>query len=87
MYIEDAICFDQVEKPEDFYESAVAFGHFQRMLADYPAETLHETIKGFHDTKARFAVFKQAVADDVCGRAASVKDEIDFVLEREDVAN
>ena len=87
IYIEDTTCFDQVERPEDFYESAVAFGNFQRMLADYPAETLHETIKGFHDTKARFAVFKKAVEADVCGRAVSVKDEIDFVLEREDVAD
>lgn len=86
-YIENTTCFEQVEKPEDFYESAVAFGNFQRLLADYPAETLHETIKGFHDTKARFAVFKQAVVDDVCGRAASVRDEIDFVLAREDVAD
>ena len=42
------------KKPEDFYESAVAFGKFQEMLADYPAETLHETIKDFHDTKKRF---------------------------------
>ena len=87
LYIEDATCFEQVERPEDFYESAVAFGNFQRLLADYPAETLHETIKGFHDTKARFAAFKKAVEEDVCGRAASVKEEIDFVLAREDVAN
>jgi len=87
VYIEDTTCFEQVERPEDFYESAVAFGNFQRLLADYPAETLHETIKGFHDTKARFAVFKQAVADDICGRAASVQKEIEFVLAREDVAN
>ena len=61
-FITDATSYDQVEKPEDFYESAVAFGHFQRLLADYPAETLHETIEGFHDTKARFQVFKEAVA-------------------------
>ena len=53
VYITDASSYDQVEKPEDFYESAVAFGHFQRMLADYPAETLNETIKGYHDTRAR----------------------------------
>ena len=86
-FIEDATSYDQVECPEDFYESAVAFGNFQRLLADYPAETLHETIVGFHDTKARFEVFKKAVADDVCGRAASVQDEINFVLAREDVAN
>ena len=87
IFIEDARTYDLVESPEDFYQSAVAFGNFQRMLADYPAETLHETIKGFHDTTARFAVFKKAIEEDVCGRAASVKDEIDFYLAREDVAN
>ena len=87
VYITDASSYDQVEKPEDFYESAVAFGHFQRMLADYPAETLNETIKGFHDTRARFQVFKDTVSKDVCGRAAEVQDEINFVLAHEDVAN
>ena len=87
VFIEDARTYDQVESAEDFYQSAVAFGNFQRLLADYPAETLHETIKGFHDTKARFEVFKKAIADDVCGRAESVKEEIDFYLAREDVAN
>lgn len=87
LFIEDAKGYDKVENVKDFYESAVAFGNFQRLLADYPAKTLHETIKGFHNTKARFDTFKKAVADDVCGRAASVKDEIDFYLEHEDVAN
>ena len=86
-FIEDATCYDQVETPEDFYESAVAFGNFQRLLADYPADTLHETIVGFHDTKARFEVFKKAVADDVCGRADSVRPEIEFVLSQEETAN
>lgn len=86
-FIEGATSYDQVETPEDFYQSAVSFGHFQRMLADYPADTLHETIEGFHDTKARFEVFKKAVADDVCGRAASAQKEIQFVLDHEDVAN
>ena len=86
-FITDATSYDQVENPDDFYQSAIAFGNFQRLLADYPAETLHETIKGFHDTKARFEVFKRAVADDVCKRAASVQKEIEFVLAREDVAN
>ena len=86
-FITDAASYDQVEKPEHFYQSAVAFGNFQRLLADYPADTLHETIKGFHDTRARFAVFQKAVEEDVMGRAAEVREEIDFVLEREDVAD
>ncbi|MDY5845572.1 MAG: aminoglycoside phosphotransferase family protein [Bariatricus sp.] len=86
-FITDATSYDQVESPSDFYQSAVAFGNFQRLLADYPAETLHETIKGFHDTRARFQVFKKAVEEDVCGRASSVQKEIRFVLEHERVAN
>ena len=46
-FITDATSFDRVERPEDFYESALAFGNFQRLLSDYPAATLHETIPGF----------------------------------------
>lgn len=82
-FIEDATSFDKVEKPEDFYQSAVAFGHFQRMLADYPAETLHETIVDFHNTPVRLENFKKALAADICGRAAQVQEEIRFVLDRE----
>ena len=87
VFIEDAFSYDAVEKPEDFYESAVAFGNFQNLLADYPADTLHETIQGFHDTKARFARFKEVVAADVMGRAASVQKDIQFVLDHEETAN
>lgn len=87
LFIVDSISYDTVEKPEDFYQSAVAFGRFQQMLADYPADTLHEIIKGFHDTKERFKVFKQTVSEDVKGRAASVQEEIEFVLQREELAN
>ena len=86
-FIEDATSYEQVESPEDFYQSAVAFGNFQKLLAEYPAETLHETIPGFHDTKARFQVFLKAVEEDVCGRAASVQKEIQFVRDHEEVAN
>lgn len=85
-FIEDATSYDAVEKPEDFYESAVAFGHFQKMLAEYPAATLHETIVGFHDTKARFERFKQVVAEDKCGRAKEVEKEIQFVLSEQETA-
>lgn len=87
IFITDATSFDQVERPEQFYQSGVAFGNFQRMLADYPADTLFEVIKGFHDTKARLEVFKKAVEADVVGRAKDVQEEIRFVLDRVDVAN
>lgn len=83
--IEDAMCYDKVETEQDFYESARAFGNFGHLLSDYPAQTLYETIPGFHDTKARFAVFQRAVEADVCGRAEEAAAEIRFYQEREDI--
>lgn len=85
-FVEDAYALEKISNPQDFYESAVAFGHFQRMLADFPADSLTETIAGFHDTKARFAAFEQAVEADVCHRAEGVQQEIRFVRDRYDVA-
>lgn len=84
--IEGAMCYDQVESERDFYESAKAFGNFGYLLSDYPAETLHETIPGFHDTRARFEVFQRAVEADVCNRAGETAAEIRFYREREDIA-
>ena len=85
-FIENAYALEEIGRPQDFYESAVAFGHFQKMLADFPADTLTETIAGFHDTRSRFAVFQKAVEQDICHRASEVAEEIRFVQERYDVA-
>lgn len=85
LFIKDAACFDQVEKEEDFYQSALAFGRFQNLLADYPAHTLHETIKDFHNTPERFRRFQKALEEDAFGRAAGVEKEIRFILEREEL--
>ena len=82
-FIEGTVCLQSVDKPEQFYESAKAFGHFQRLLSGYDASTLHETIAKFHDTRNRFANFKKALDADACGRAKDVQAEIDFVLARE----
>lgn len=83
VFIQGATSFDAVEHTRDFYESAVTFGRFQALLADFPAETLHETIPEFHNTKKRFETFKRVVKEDVCHRAATVQEEINFVLSRE----
>lgn len=82
-FVEGADSYDVVERPEDFYESAVAFGHFQKLLADYPAESLHETIPNFHNTIDRLEKFKKAAEADPLKRAGEVDEEIRFVLDRE----
>ena len=79
-------CLDAPESDEDFYQSAIAFGRFQTLLSDFPAETLYETIPEFHNTTDRYRQFRESVAADAVGRAAGVKADIDFLLEREDLA-
>ena len=79
-------CLDLPETDEDFYQSAIAFGRFQTLLSDFPAETLYETIPEFHNTTDRYRQFRESVAADAVGRAAGVKADIDFLLEREDLA-
>lgn len=82
-FIEDSLGLELVEDPADFYQSALSFGIFQAQLADFPADTLHATIKDFHHTPKRFENFKAALAKDAMGRAKDIQAEIDFVLERE----
>ena len=86
LFISGATCFDKVRNPEDFYQSGKAFGHFQRQLAEYPAEELTETIPNFHNTPVRLETFKKAVEEDICGRAHLVEEEIKFVMDRADEA-
>ena len=82
VFVERTLSLQTVENPIHFYYSAVAFGQFQRRLADFPAETLSEAIPNFHNTVNRYKNFEAAVAADKMGRAASLKEEIAFVRER-----
>lgn len=83
LMIEDVISYNTPDSPELFYKSAVAFGKFFNQLADYPAETLYETIPNFHNSVSRMNDFKKAVAEDKTGRAAEMKPEIEFALSKE----
>ncbi len=82
-FIDDSICMDLPENDEDFYQCGFAFGKFQRDLADFPADRLHEIIPDFHNTPKRYRAFLNAVEQDVCGRAASAQKEIAFINARE----
>ncbi len=86
LFISGATCFDKVRNPDDFTRAARPLGHFQRQLAEYPAEELTETIVNFHNTPVRLETFKKAVEEDVCGRAHLVQKEIQFVMDRADEA-
>jgi len=87
LFIENAHTYDVVENREHFYNGGRAFGRFQKLLEDFPAEQLYETIPDFHNTKKRFNAFVGALDEDPANRAGSVKAEIDFALRRADDAS
>ena len=82
--IEGTYTLQTIRDPQDFRASGEAFGQFQKLLAEYPSDTLYETIPNFHDTASRFSAFKKAVESDTAGRAHTVQSEIAFVQGRED---
>lgn len=83
LFIEGAKTYDQVAELRHITLAGQAIGTFQRQMADYPAETLAETIPDFHHTRKRYEAFLEALAKDAAGRAASVADEVAFVKARE----
>ena len=85
VFIEDAKGYDVVEKPEHFYQSAVAFGKFAQLLDRFDSTQLFEVLPDFHNTVKRFDNLKKSLAEDKFNRAADVKAEIDFALKHENI--
>jgi len=83
-YIDNAVAYDQVGAPL-FYQVGRGFGQFQRLLADYPADQLFESIPSFHQNARRFDQLMRAVQEDRAGRAKGVRREIAFVLDRREM--
>ena len=86
-FIDGTVSYDTITDPIQLYHAAKAFGKFQKMLADYPAETLHETIVNFHNTVDRFRQLHEAIDENKAGRLDEVKSEIEFALQREKEAS
>ena len=82
-YIGDVYTCNAIDCAEVFENAGVAFGEFQKILADFDGASLHETIENFHNTVSRFADFKKAIDDNKSGRLDTVKDEVEFAIARE----
>jgi hypothetical protein len=86
LFIEGARTYDVVESAAQAYQVARAFGLFQKRLTDLPGPRLHETIRDFHHTPARYAALEKALAADACNRARLAGAEIEFALRRRELA-
>ena len=81
-YVDNALTYNKPESTETFKSAGRSFGRFMSLLADYPAETLNETIVNFHHTPTRYQRFVEVVEADIKDRGSEVVDEINFVLSR-----
>lgn len=83
-YVDNAFSYDSIENDEIFYRAGAAFGKFQSQLADFPGETLFDTIPFFHDTYKRFLNLKASAEKNASGRKENVLPELEFAFARED---
>ena len=83
-FCERTITRERVENANDFYTCGKAFGGFQQLLANYPAEQLTESIANFHNTPWRYDNLMKAVEKDACGRLKDVLPEVEFARAREE---
>ncbi|MCQ2462670.1 MAG: aminoglycoside phosphotransferase family protein [Clostridia bacterium] len=86
IYIDNTFTYSCVDDPDIMYRAGSCFGKFQAMLAEYPIDTLYDTIPDFHNTAKRFAALKKAVEENRSGRAESCREDIDFALSYEEDA-
>ena len=82
-FITDTTYYSIAENPKILYHAAKAFGKFQNMLNDYPAQKLFETIPNFHNTRERFNQLLAAIKEDRAGRLNFVEKEVNFALAQE----
>lgn len=86
-FITDTTYYSIAENPKILYHAAKAFGKFQNMLNDYPAEKLYEIIPDFHNTRERFNQLLTAIKEDRAGRLKFVEKEVNFALAQEYIVN
>lgn len=85
IFVSDSVSHDAAADAEMFGKSGIAFGRFQKLLSDFPADTLSETIPNFHNTFWRYEnEFLPALKLNSSNRADSVLDLIEFVNARRD---
>ena len=79
-YIDNCISYDSLSQSKDpvklAYEVGKSFGLFQRLLNDFPASMLGETIKDFHNVNKRFNDLLLSIENRVTNRAFKYSDEI-----------
>lgn len=77
--IEGCNTYDIVENTRQAFQAARAFGSFQDLVSDLPADEIEETIPDFHNTRKRYRRLMEVAGADPLGRAGEVAAELALV--------
>lgn len=85
-YIDNCISynnFSECSNPESIaYNAGNCFGFFHKLLGDFHASTLYDTIPDFHNTQKRFEALLEAIENNTTQRAFECAEEIVYLISR-----
>lgn len=86
-YIDNSISYDKSFNKDIVYNTGKAFGNFQKLLNNYPMNSLNETIKDFHDTKKRYNKLIKDINDLSNDRVKEAYQEIEFIIKHQTICD
>lgn len=86
-YIDNSISYDKSFNKDIVYNTGKAFGNFQKLLNNYPMNSLNETIKDFHDTKKRYNKLIKDINDLSNERVKEAYQEIEFIIKHQTICD
>lgn len=86
-YIDNSISYDKSFNKDIVYNTGKAFGNFQKLLNNYPMNSLNETIKDFHDTKKRNDKLIKDINNLSNERVKEAYQEIEFITKHQNICD
>lgn len=86
-YIDNSISYDKSFNKDIVYNTGKAFGNFQKLLNNYPMNSLNETIKDFHDTKKRYDKLIKDINNLSNDRVKEAYQEIEFIIKHQTICD
>ena len=78
-FIKDSVVYNTSTNPKIAFEAGKIIGEFHKLLEDFDAEKLEDTLPGFHDIHLRYDQFKNALKNADPDKIETAKKGIDFV--------
>ncbi len=83
-FVPNTHSLETTENPNQAYEAGKAYGWFANALKKVKISDFEEAIPRFHSLSLRLKQFEEAMKNDIASRKESVKNEIDFFLQRKE---